>query len=201
MDRSKDKQQYELFLKHCRSKKIMVCANNGPDLKIKNGWWNGKWNAEAEIHIYRSNSNNSGFVGSNTSDTELTDFICKSDDIKWELAILLHEYGHWKLRHPHRAISDETVFKEEAQAYNAGEKLAKSLFNGDWDDQTFQALKQTGLSSYNQQLTGLSSNFSDTDSAGAGTYCSDLCRRTGYESALKGIKETTREIVWSKFMG
>src|ERR1700712_5266111 len=93
-----DIRDFKLFIGFCQSKSIAVYAT--PKYKTERGYWNGYGN----IYVHRPEGLEI-LIDSKSLAVEVDRFIAKSPNIKHELAILLHQYGHWCTEHPPRKKS------------------------------------------------------------------------------------------------
>jgi len=143
---NQDKIHFRAFLLLCRQNGITVWADRH---LMKTKQTSGHWNGFDHISIYRETikSDQVGILPGHSSEKKIEEFIADSPNIKWEMAILLHEYGHWCHKHPHlNQVDSVTSYKQEVEAWEKGEEIGRSL--GMQDFAVFYAEREKALHGY-----------------------------------------------------
>lgn len=146
-----DKEHYYAFLRLCLENGITVWADSSLlESKKTNGHWDGK----ANISVQRPSDRPNVAIRvcpERSTDEKLKQFIDGAPNIKWEMTILLHEYGHWQSQHPHLSTVDKhTGYQQEVEAWAVGKEIAISC--GVQDFSVFEFEKEKALKGYREGL-------------------------------------------------
>lgn len=141
-----DKEHYRAFLKLCEESGITVWADR--NLQTSKGT-TGHWNGGDHISVSRPSLDRDSLalIPGRTTDAKLTQFIDGSPKIRWEMAILLHEYGHWKSGRRHLSNADgQTLYRQEEEAWEIGRQAGFDC--GVRDFSVFDSEREKALKGY-----------------------------------------------------
>jgi hypothetical protein len=145
-----DKVHYRAFLKLCEQSGITVWADK--HLLADKGT-TGHWDGRANITVHRPMQKSDAIylAPQRTTAEKVEVFIDGSPNIKWEMALLLHEYGHWKSKHPHLSqVDKQTGYKREEEAWAIGRQVG--LDCGVQDFSVFDSEREKALKGYREGL-------------------------------------------------
>lgn len=119
-----DKEHYGNFLKLCLTNGLTVWADSG--LLASHGT-PAHWHGNDHISVYRPSEKINfalKLVPGHSTEDEIKQFIDASPNIKLEMALLLHEYGHWSSKHPHLSRVHKTIaYQNEVEAWDKGKEV------------------------------------------------------------------------------
>ncbi len=118
-----DKELYRRLLEITRCHGIVVIAD--PNLKkTKNA--KGHWH-DRTISIFREHGKEQLFFGPAQLVERVSAFVDGAQNVSFELAVFLHELGHWCCQHTDPNPLPEQKCKDEMQAWEVGKFIGRVL--------------------------------------------------------------------------